>query len=246
MSKKDDLKDLGFADSKTLTEEQREELFEKLVEASEIIGWSVVILAPNAISNGMLGRQKYNLNAMSHDTAIGLIQSALDRGANVQEVYVDTVGPPDKYQAKLKSIFPQLKIVVEKKADATYSIVSAASICAKVARDRAVKNWKFMEGGDYAEMEYGSGYPSDPHTKTFMENVDPVFGFPQFVRFSWSTASTVLGKKAVPVHWEDDDDEEEYDTAGSAQILSYFTVKQNTKKPHLFFKERCLKPAAAL
>jgi len=47
-------------------------------------------------------------------------------------VYVDTVGDPDKYQTKLKAIFPDLEITVAKKADATYSICSAASICAKV------------------------------------------------------------------------------------------------------------------
>ena len=43
------------------------------------------------------------------------------------------MGDPEKYQNKLKLLFPQLEITVAKKADATYSIVSAASICAKVS-----------------------------------------------------------------------------------------------------------------
>ncbi|CAH8298558.1 unnamed protein product, partial [Schistosoma turkestanicum] len=47
------------------------------------------------------------------------------------QVYVDTVGKAEHYEAKLQNIFPQLKIRVESKADDTYPIVSAASIFAK-------------------------------------------------------------------------------------------------------------------
>ena len=50
----------------------------------------------------------------------------------IAQVYVDTVGDPSKYQQKLQSIFPGIKIVVAKKADSLYPIVSAASIMAKV------------------------------------------------------------------------------------------------------------------
>lgn len=42
----------------------------------------------------------------------------------------------------------------------------------------------------------------DPKTKSWLlKYVDPVFGYPQFVRFSWSTAQTLLDSKAVAVHW---------------------------------------------
>ena len=48
------------------------------------------------------------------------------------QVYIDTVGDPDKYEMKLSKIFPSIKFVVAKKADSLYPVVSGASIVAKV------------------------------------------------------------------------------------------------------------------
>ena len=202
---------MKFADSKTLTEAQREELFEMLnnEENGQNIGWRIEILSPNFLSNSMLAMSKYNLNEISHDAAARLVREVVKQGAKITEVYVDTVGPADKYQAKLSAQFPDIKFTVCPKADSKYPSVSAASICAKVGRDRALKEWKFVEKFDqemvaakFTADKFGCGYPSDPKTKTFLKDVfDPVFGFPQLIRFSWSTAEKIVEKDGVNVDW---------------------------------------------
>lgn len=241
LSQKERLNGMGLADSKTLSEEQRESIFTLMSEATDkALGWMVEILSPTFISNNMLKREKYNLNWLSHDCAINLIKTVLKRGVNVTEIYVDTVGDPMKYQDKLKGIFPTIDITVSKKADSIYPIVSGASICAKVARDRAVKHWKFQEGLATENLKYGSGYPGDPETKNFLTtNLDKVFGFPQFVRFSWSTANVMIQKSCVPVQWEDDDENEA--AKNTPSMMSFFSKSGGpVHKPHSFFSERCL------
>ena len=42
----------------------------------------------------------------------------------------------------------------------------------------------------------------DPATKSWLREItDEVFGYPQFVRFSWSTSSNILDKHAKEVTW---------------------------------------------
>src|SRR5262249_16011119 len=88
-------------------------------------------------------RSKYNLNMISHDTAIELIRRTMVKGVAIKEVYVDTVGDPGKYQAMIEKKFLRLKVTVSKKADSLFPIVSAASIVAKVrshARETGNRN----------------------------------------------------------------------------------------------------------
>ncbi|XP_007993619.1 ribonuclease H2 subunit A [Chlorocebus sabaeus] len=242
-----DLEALKVADSKTLLESERERLFAKMEENRDFVGWALDVLSPNLISTSMLGRVKYNLNSLSHDTATGLIQYALDQGVNVTQVFVDTVGMPETYQARLQQSFPGIEVTVKAKADALYPVVSAASICAKVARDQAVKKWKFVEKLQDSDTDYGSGYPNDPKTKAWLkEHVEPVFGFPQFVRFSWRTAQTILEKEAEDVIWEDSTPE---DQEGLRKITSYFLNEGSQARPrtsHRYFLERGLESATSL
>jgi ribonuclease H2 subunit A len=170
------LTEMECADSKTLTEEAREKILEKLNGEKDFCGYALKVLSPHTISTGMLKRyldvklkfyakiknlnlrDKYNLNELSHDTAMSLVDEIYtNQKLNIGQVYLDTVGDPLKYEAKLKARFPKLNFKVSKKADSLYPCVSAASICAKVTRDSVLKNWIFNEKIEV--KSYGSGYP---------------------------------------------------------------------------------------
>ena len=45
-------------------------------------------------------------------------------------------------------------------------------------------------------------WPADPVTKQWLDShMDPVFGFPSLVRFSWQTADRLLQDRAATVKW---------------------------------------------
>ncbi|CEH16147.1 ribonuclease h2 subunit a [Ceraceosorus bombacis] len=205
------LKDVGFADSKALTAERRDALLNSLQAFPDTLGWAVRSMSPQDISSGMLRRRPVNLNAQSLAATMELIQGTLDAGVNVVHVYVDTVGDPKSYQRQLSSAFPKhIQWTVTSKADALFEIVGAASIAAKVTRDAALDAWLYAEKGMNVRepsrqatesrekylrdhWETGSGYPGDPKTVAFLNRtMDPVFGYPGIVRFSWATVKTLM------------------------------------------------------
>jgi len=224
----------GVDDSKKLAEGERDRLFEVLERAPRV-GFAVESLSASEISRAMLGkRNKTSLNALAFDATKALIQGALDRGVNVTKAFVDTVGDAGRWREKLHAVFPFIEFTVCPKADALYPIVSAASIVAKVTRDRDVESLEKELAGRVEKMEteeeeeqenenktttkkkekkkidIGSGYPSDPATKLFLESSKhALFGWGPHVRFSWSTAARALSVEegGVAVTWEDDDDD---------------------------------------
>jgi len=84
----------------------------------------------------------------------------------------------------------KIKIVSEHKADRNYPIVSAASIIAKVERDREIAELAKYYG------DFGSGYPSDPRTMRFLKQcVEKSYDYPNFVRRSWKPAKKAKSEK---------------------------------------------------
>jgi ribonuclease HII len=84
----------------------------------------------------------------------------------------------------------QCEIVSEHHADSTFVIVSAASIIAKVARDKEILKLAKTYGA------IGSGYPADPVTVSYLSSyIDEHRHPPPIARKSWKTVIAMIGKK---------------------------------------------------
>ena len=110
----------GVNDSKKISEKKREELYEKIIE--EAISYGVGIIDHNEID-------EYNiLNA----TKLGLTTSLKELEVKPDLILVDALNKMDTLGIPYKSII---------KGDALCYSISAASIIAKVTRDRIMRQW---------------------------------------------------------------------------------------------------------
>ncbi|PYH77150.1 hypothetical protein BO82DRAFT_358547 [Aspergillus uvarum CBS 121591] len=217
-------REYSFDDSKVLTPGVRMNLMRLLCTPGnrlfECCGWATKLLSARDISSGMMrpGAGSYNLNAQAMDATVEIIRGIIEeRGINVGEVYIDTIGNPVTYQHKLEKLFPSLKITVAKKADSLYPCVSAASVVAKVTRDIALelshkevsRRCATEEPSRKATIQsWGSGYPSDSKCVGWLRNnMDPIFGWGNECRFSWGTAKEMLEfKGGSKVDWPAEED----------------------------------------
>ena len=71
-----------------------------------------------------------------------------------------------------------------------------------------------------------------------------MFGFPQLVRFSWSTSDQILKTKGVPVEWEDTEEQENQ----AVSVKKFFTNSNKSSnlmpRRHPYFNDRKLKQAS--
>lgn len=172
------LKELGVKDSKKLSPRQRESLYPEILRVARRVYWAKI--PPKEIDDVVIrGRKLRKLNYLE---AV-YFAKVIDRlGAKRVTVDASDVIPNrfrDDIEGNLKA---KCSVRAFHKADRDYAVVSAASIVAKVQRDREVELLREAHG------DFGSGYPSDPVTRSFfkarMKRGEPL---PGYVRKSWKT-----------------------------------------------------------
>ncbi|GMH36251.1 hypothetical protein BSKO_04119 [Bryopsis sp. KO-2023] len=245
-AKEESLKKKGFADSKVLKAGEREALFQEIV-ADPDMEFNYDKISAKQISTSMLESTPVSLNALAVNSTFKIISQVLEKGVNIKKVFVDTLGDPATHQGRLSNNFPGIEFTVCPKADAIYPIVSAASIVAKVTRDADLAGIEKSMG--FPPNSMGSGYPGDPDTVSFLkENIDSLFGYPELVRFSWSTCKSLLEERGVKTKWECDQEED-----NSQQKLTCFAKRKagcqiemsSGVGRHTFFRVRRLQRVGA-
>lgn len=167
----DALREAGVDDSKRLSAKRREAIAAALRDMGE---GEVRLVTAAEIDAG-------NLNHLEEAVIIDLI-----RTLRPDRVILDALGHPRTLpalcQRLARAIGPHAPpILARPKADADFPAVGAASILAKVRRDAEL-------AAHQAEHEpFGSGYPSDPKTRRWLQARLAEGSLPPFVRTRWGT-----------------------------------------------------------
>jgi ribonuclease HII len=174
-----ELERIGVKDSKLLNQKTREKLFEKILKLSK--NNKIIIIPPEEIDLFVNQRKLNELEALK------MIE--ITNYLNPDKIIIDC---PSTNKKKFEDFLREnvsnknIEFLVEHKADLKYRVVGAASIIAKVIREREIEKIKKRYG-----VDFGSGYPSDPLTNEFLNknfNNEKLKGL---FRKSWSTYSNL-------------------------------------------------------
>lgn len=177
------LSSMGVKDSKKLTPRARERLYDEITATVEF--WTTVT-CPAAEIDRL--RSEISLNEIE----LRMFTEAVV-GSGSSKVYADCPDVNEKaFQERMAASCPGMEVIARHKADDTYPIVSAASIIAKVTRDRMLE-----EIGREFGTDIGSGYPSDRYTMDFIESWIKENGrAPEHTRCSWEPVRQMLSRRA--------------------------------------------------
>jgi ribonuclease HII len=182
ISSEDILEGIRVRDSKLLCAKERERLYKIIKKKCQV---ATVRLDAQQID---IMRRDMTLNeALARAHAQVIIKLSPDY-AYLDACDVNTF----RYAEMVKNHLVQpCEIISEHHADEKFPVVSAASIIAKVTRDRAIATLAKKYG------TIGSGYPSDPVTIQFLNSyIDEHSVPPPIARKSWKTVSAILTRKS--------------------------------------------------
>ncbi len=173
------LRAIGVRDSKLLSPARRRELAQRLRTLGEV---RLCPLPPTEIDRAVV---RHGLNRLELDAFARL---AGDWSASMVVADACDANARRFEQALAERLGPETRVVARHRADRTDPVVGAASIVAKVERDRWLAELARALG-----LDLGSGYPSDPRS---VRAVTDVFRttrrWPDWARASWSTKERVM------------------------------------------------------
>jgi ribonuclease HII len=174
-----ELPGLGARDSKLLSADRREETYRRLVRVGRAFS---ATLSPRTIDRYVVDGR---LNLLEAEAMARLI-----RRAGAARAYVDACDPVAERFGRLVQRLSggTTEVIARHRADRDEPVVGAASIVAKVRRDRAVNGLRAVLG-----PELGSGYPSDRRTVAFVRStISGGARSPEWLRASWETTARLM------------------------------------------------------
>ena len=175
------LKKLGVRDSKKLSPAARERLYKKIIETVD--DYYVVRIPPRIIDKSV---SNHSLNHLEAKYMAKVISKLSPSTAFVDSCDVNS----KRFGKEISELTSNTKIRSYHHADSRFVTVSAASILAKVSRDRAIM--KLTNSHDI-----GSGYPSDPKTKKFVKKLIRKNRDMSFLRKSWKPVQILMKKRKL-------------------------------------------------
>ena len=176
------LKRIKVKDSKLLTPEQREKLYPLIKKIAKDV--AIIKISARELDEMMETR---NLNRIEAEKMAEIIKAL---GADVAYVDAPQVST-DKFKNYLVALAKNhTEIVAENYADKKFPTVSAASILAKVERDREVEKIKKVVGFDF-----GVGYSHDKRSIAFVRKCLKEGKHLEFIRHKWSTVENIKKEK---------------------------------------------------
>lgn len=170
----------GVDDSKRLTADRRERL------AAALRSHPAVNVATATISVERIDAPETGMNELTLGAQIGAAEAVANAGDNLVADAADV--DAGRFAGRLGVALDGVSVTAEHGADKTHPVVGAASVVAKVERDRRVAAIDEAYG-----PSVGSGYPSDPTTRDFLRTyVDEHGDLPPCARASWQTCADVL------------------------------------------------------